>query len=299
MAYDLTGNQSYLDASRVWSGRMIGYQEKMTPKAAYYMNYGRKPGQQQGNWYVADSSSIAMGLLATAVRCTGPEKKRFLNSVQAFARLVRENYVGPQGGICNGHWSRFDGQWWCASGIYASLAFLLYDETGDKRYLNVAEGAVGWLNQLDPEKAQPYPLSEMGPTLPMYVLEAYSAGAAHLLANPTLRRPSLKTIGWYKSWMATQQARPPLERQWPPNVRWGMKFGGLPFHQYVYSRALPGCSDLVDLGDAEMQGLEALVFTKAPELTQLPVFMMMSYAERLSPGALYRSSKSKLAPSGQ
>jgi hypothetical protein len=37
------------------------------------------------------------------------------------------------------------------------------------------------------------------------------------------------------------------------------------------------------------------VFPAKPVLTQLPVFMMMSYAERLSPGTMYRASKHKLS----
>ncbi|MCX7429247.1 MAG: hypothetical protein NTW96_26925 [Planctomycetia bacterium] len=65
---------------------MIEYQEKMVPKGAYYMQYGRKPGEDQGNWYVADCSSIAMGVLATAVRSKEPaERQRYLTSVVSAA----------------------------------------------------------------------------------------------------------------------------------------------------------------------------------------------------------------------
>ena len=65
---------------------------------------------------------------------------------------------------------------------YRSFAFLLYDETGDERYLKVALGALDWLNQLNliqDETIQYYPLSKLGPTKPMYVLEDYSAGWPH------------------------------------------------------------------------------------------------------------------------
>src|SRR5664279_3837036 len=135
VAYDMTGKKEYLNACRAWSERMVGFQEKMLPHGAYYMNYGRKPGDAKGGWYVADSSSIGMGVLATAVRCEGAERKRFLNSAKSFAALVLGNYIGPGGGICNGLWPKFDGEWWCSSGTFASLAFLLYEETGEKRYL--------------------------------------------------------------------------------------------------------------------------------------------------------------------
>lgn len=290
VAHDLTGKREYLDACRAWSERMVGFQEKMLPHGAYYMNYGRKPGQSTNGWYIADSSSIGMGVLATAVRCKGAEKERFLNSAKSFAALVMDNYIGPGGGIRNGLWPKFDGEWWCSSGTFASLAFLLYDETGDKRYLKAAVGAVDWLNKLDADKDPHYPLSEMGPTYPMYVLEAYSAGSSHLEPGTGFRGSALAKIAWYLDWTAKQQSRPPREREWPANVRWGMKFGGLPFHQYVQSRWLPDAK-LVAAADREMDSLADIVFTSHPELTQLPVFMMMSYAERLSPTAIYRSTR--------
>jgi len=207
---------------------MITHQEQMLPHGAYYMNYGRKPGQSTNAWYVADSSSIAMGVLATAARCDGVEQQRFRNSAKAFAALVMDNYLGPAGGIRNGLWPKFDGEWWCSSGIFASLAFLLYDETGEERYLKTALGAVDWLNALDAAKDKTYPLSEMGPTYPMYVLEAYSAGIAHLKEGTERRKAALVKIGWYLNWIAAQQSKPPRERPWPADVRWGMKFGGCP-----------------------------------------------------------------------
>ena len=291
VAYDMTGKQEYLDACRAWSERMLKFQSEMTPRGAYYMNYGRKPGQTTNAWYVADSSSIAMGILATAVRCEGAEKQRLLDSVKAFAKLVLDNYIGPGAGIRNGLWPKFAGEWWCSSGIFGSLAFLLYDETGDRRYLTAGLGAVDWLNRLDPELDKNYPLSEMGPTYPMYVLEAYSAGISHLKVGSERRKGALARIAWYIDWTAKQQSKPPREREWPADVRWGMKFGGLPFHQYVQSKVLPESLTLVAAGDAEMGSLAPLVFTDPPTLTQLPEFMMMSYAERLSPGTVYRSSK--------
>jgi hypothetical protein len=295
VAYDLTGRKEYLDACRVWSERMVAFQEKMVPRGAYYMNYNRKPGEEKGGWYVADSSSIAMGVLATSVRCEGAEKQRFLNSAKSFAALVMDKYIGSSGGIRNGLWPKFDGEWWCSSGIFGSLAFLLYDETGDERYLNAALCAVDWLNNLDPEKDKQYPLSEMGPTYPMYVLEAYSAGFAHLKAGSDRRKAALTRIAWYLDWTAKQQSTPPRERKWPADARWGMKFGGLPFHQYVHSRSLPDSQKLSVAADREVDSLAGIVFTKQPELTQLPMFLMMSYAERLSPGTIYSSSNPKPA----
>lgn len=43
-------------------------------------------------------------------------------------------------------------------------------------------------------------------------------------------------------------------------------------------------------GDAEIQRFVPIVFNGEPlKPTQLPMFMLMSYAERLDPGAIYRA----------
>jgi len=44
-----------------------------------------------------------------------------------------------------------------------------------------------------------------------------------------------------------------------------MKFGGLPFHQYVYSRALPDGHQNFAAIDGEMEMLAGIVFAKQPE----------------------------------
>ena len=259
------------------------------------MNYNRKPGEDTGSWYVADSSSIAMGLLATAVRCDGAQRQRYLDSVKSFAQLVMDSYVGKAGGIRNGFWPQYDGEWWCSSGIFGSLAFLLYDETGDKQYLKTALGTLRWLNALDLTADQPYPLREMGPTMPMYVLEAYSAGLPHLKPGSPMHTDALAKISWALDWMARNQGNPEAEKRWSLE-KWGMKFGGLPFHMYVYSRCLPNGREISEAADRQMRHLAAVLPGKKPELSQLAAFMMMSYAERLSPGTLYRTSRIAAGP---
>ena len=94
VAYDMTGKKAYLDACTHWADQILAFQERMTPKGAYYIGYERLPGAKTGMWTVADSGSIGMGVLATAIRTQDPEKKaRYLNSVRSFARLVIDNYV--------------------------------------------------------------------------------------------------------------------------------------------------------------------------------------------------------------
>jgi hypothetical protein len=256
------------------------------------MHYNRKPGETNGDWYAADSSSIGMAVLATAVRCQGAEQQRFIDSAKNFAELVINNYVKPSGGISDGLWSKSDKEWWCSSGIGASFMFNLYAVTHDEKYLKTALGAVDWLNGWDLTKDQPFPLSQQGSAMIFYVLECYSAGWPYISKDAERAKAAQTKVDWLFDWIAGQEAIPALDRKWPVNVGWGMKFGGLPFHQYIFSHYLPDDGKLTAAGDKEIHQLAGYVFfNDDPKPTQLPFFMLMSYAERLNPGAIYRSSR--------
>ncbi len=292
VAYDMTDNTNYLDACRHWSLRMVRYQDQMTPHGAYYMHYNRKPGQTTNDWYAADSSSIGMAVLATAVRCHGPEQKLFLKSAKTFANLVIKNYVKPSGGVSDGLWHQSSDAWWCSSGLFGSFLFNLYANTGDKHYLKTALGVTDWLNHWDLAKDQPFPLSQQGPAMIMYVMENYSAGWPYIAKDDDRKEDAQAKVSWCFDWIKEQQQKAPADRQWPPTVGWGMKFGGLPFHQYVFSRYFSD-DQYVTAGDTEIQRLApiALADNDPSHLTQLPFFLLMSYAERLDPGDIYRSMK--------
>jgi hypothetical protein len=289
VAYDLTGEQKYLNACKAWSQRMVEYQKHMTPRGAYYMHYNRKPGETTNDWYAADSSSIGMAILATSVRCEGAEKKHFVDSAKHFAELVLKNCVKPSGGVTDGKWSQSSDAWWCSSALFGSFLFNLYAVTGDKHYLGAALNITDWLNQWDLTKEQPFPLAQQGPAMIFYVMENYSAGWPYIAKDPAINRAALAKANWCLDWIATQQGKSPADRPWPTTKGWGMKFGGLPFHQYAFARYLPGEEKLAAAGDAELQRLASIVFAGNPEFTQLSVFLMMSYAERLDPGAIYRA----------
>lgn len=289
VGYDMNGNQKYLDACRDWSDRMVGYQEHMAPHGAYYMHYNRKPGETTNDWYSADSSSIGMAILATSVRCKGAEQKRLVDSTKQFADLVIKTYVKPSGGVSDGLWSRSSEAWWCSSGLFGSFLFNLYAVTGDKQYLQTALGATDWLDKWDLTKDQPFPLAQQGPAMIFYVMENYSAGWPYIEKDAAIQQAALAKANWCLDWITTQQAKSPDDRQWPVTKGWGLKFGGLPFHEYVFSQYLPDGKNLAATGDAELQRLAAIVFAKKPEFNQLSAFIMMSYAERLDPGAIYRA----------
>jgi len=292
-AYDMTGNQKYLDSCCAWAEEMIGYQKRMIPANAYYMNYGRKPGEKKGYWFAADCSSIGMGVLATAVRCDGAERSRLLDSVERFVSLVLKNYSRPSGGITDGLWTDYNGTWWCSSALFGSLCFNLYASTGNQRYLKAGLKVVDWMNEQDLEKVQPLPLSHQGPSLPMYVLETYSAGWPYLSKDSARKEAALAQISWCLKWTAEQQELPFSERKWKLTDWWGAKYGGLPFHQYIFSKYIPSDRTLATAGDEEMQRLAGSMTANKAETAQLAMFMMMSYAERLNPGAIYRAIQPK------
>lgn len=293
VAYDLTGERKYLDVCRKWSDLMLEYQRGMTPKGGYWMHYGRKPGETKGEWYVADCASIAAGVLATAARCPNPaDRRRYMDSVTAYAKLVMDNFIRPSGGITDGFWSQFDGEWWCSTGIFGSLAFLLYGETGNKDYFKVGLSALDWLNRMDFQRAEHLGFKEAAPAVVMYVFEAFSAGMPYLDLQSALGKASVAHIAGALMWMRENQCGRVAKCPWDYASQWGCKMGGLPFHQYVYSRYLPDGATIASAADRELEYVGSRVFAAdEPKLTQLVCFAMMSYAEKLSPGAIYRKAK--------
>lgn len=300
VAYDLTGKQEYFDACKLWSDRMIDFQEQMIPEGAYYMLYGRKPGETEGNWFSADCSSIALGVLATSARCNDPkERDRLLNSVESFSHLVSNNFVKKSGGVSDGYWPASDDEWWCSTGIYGSLAFQLYKETGDEFYLKLGLGTIDWINQIDfLTVATHFPGTEIVPVVMMYCLEAYSTAFPFLDKDSDRYRLAMNQWNNAFTWMKENQ-----HGQFPVDYvhQWGSKMGGLPFHMYRYANFVSGNESLVQLGDKELGYCMKIIENPnlssrigEPEfyeqLDQLAIFTMFSYAQRVSPGTIYRTS---------
>src|ERR1700744_306894 len=196
VAYDMTGNQKFLEACRTWSTRMIKYQTQMSPPGAYYMHYNRQPGETNGDWYSADSSSIGMALLATSVRCQGAERKQLLDSTEQFASLVISNYVQSDGGISVGLWHESKDSWWCSSALFGSFLFNLYANTGNQSYLKTALNTTDWLSRLDLTKDQPFPLSQQGPAMIFYVMENYCAGWPYIEKDHAITPAARAKVDW-------------------------------------------------------------------------------------------------------
>jgi len=292
----MTGEQKYLDACRRWSNQIIEYQDRMIPAGAYYMNHSRAPGEDKGQWNVADSGSIAMGVLATAIRCDDPtEKAKYLESVKAFARLVMENYVGPEGGISNGLWPAYDGQWWCSTATFGTMAFVLYEETGEKKYLEVAKGALEWMTHQDFREARPITFQQRPSGIIFYCFELYATGLRYLKPGSRQYERAIGQIDLALDWMAQNQKT--RGANVPGYLVKNVDMAGLPYLMYAFARQLPQHRGLIGPADSELRYIgDLLLRDGTPNVSRLMVWEvmtwgMMSYAERLSPGAMHRSSK--------
>lgn len=296
VAYDLTGKKEYLDTSKRWCDRMIEYQKGMIPEGAYYMQYGRKPGEKEGNWFSADSSSIALAVLATAVRCDEPsEKAKYLDSVKAFFRMVAEKFVRPSGGVTDGYWPKSDKEWWCSTGIFGSLAFVLYNETGDESCRKIGLGAIDWLNRQDwLTVAIHYPPEKIKPTVMLYCLEAYSPGMPHVERGSERWRGAMAqwdvAIRWMKENFGGRGGASYSDQWWS-------KTAALPFHLYVHAGYVGGRDgeSLRKMADEELDYVTDDLKTAPPtkHRDQVAAFLLMSYAERVAPGKIYRTSKER------
>ena len=298
VAYDMTKKQEYLDACKLWSDRMIAFQSGMDPKGAYFMQYGRKPGEHEGSWFVADCASIALGVLATGVRCTDPvEKAKYLSSVKSYAQLVIDNYVRPSGGVTDGLWKESDEEWWCSTGIFGSLAFHLYTETGDKSYLKFGLGAIDWLNKQDLETVAVHFPPDITPTVMFYCMEGYSASLPYLTPGTERYEKAMVQIDKTFRWSIQRQlGRGKIDYA----TQWGSKFAGMPFHMYVYADHVPGNEALVQAADKELAYVAGILqqTPASQQRDQLALFLMMCYAEKVSPGSIDRGSKGPVGEQG-
>ncbi len=316
VAYDMTGKKAYLDACMHWADQIVAFQERMTPKGAYYIGYERLPGAKTGIWTVADSGSIGMGVLATAVRTTDPEKKaRYLNSIRSFARLVIDSYVRPGGGITDGIYPSWEKEMWCAVEIFGSLMFLAYDETKDPKYLKVALGALDWMNRHDIRKPDHGYIWPMYSGVAFYTGEFYAVALKHLPPGDPRRKACAPQIAGLLAWLKINQRGQGAKIGGAlGNVDYleGTHMAGVPYVQLIFAQELPEYRDQAAIAAKEMAifcGLIEATWAKDPRPVaerskesirvvnwELTTFAMMSYAEKLYPGVLFRASHDRLPP---
>jgi hypothetical protein len=304
VGYDLTGKRAYLEACKRWSDQMLGFQAGMIPKGAYYMNHQRAPGQDQGQWNVADSGSIGLGVLATATRCKDPaDKARYLASVKAFAQLVMDNYVGPEGGISNGLWPQYAGQWWCSSATFGTFALVLYEETGEEKYRQVGLGAFKWLLGQDFRELKPITFEQRPSGTIFYCFELYLAGLKYLPRDGEQYQRALRQIDLALDWMAKNQKS--RGAQVPDYTERNVDLAGLPYLMYGFAGQVPRLRAIAPSADGELDYIGKLLLAHGdPNVSRLMVWEvmtwgMLSHAERLAPGALLRGSHTAPLKSGR
>lgn len=302
VAYDLTGRKRYLDACRTWTERIIRHQDRMNPPGAYYMNYHRKPGESEGQWFSADSGSIAMGVLATAVRTPDPqERSRYLDSGKAYVELVMEQFVRDSGGVTDGYWDKSDEEWWCSTALFSSAAFQLYNLTGEDSYKLAALNGVDWLLNFDYGDTILYDFADGAPTTIFYVLEAYSSALPYLYPSTVRQKRVFDRLSQTVEWIVDSQT---AKGTWDYNPdNWGVKLGGLPCHLLIYLKhvtdgpaldraCMSPAGKIVTFEDLVSRSTDrALEFFSNGKVdkifTQQDAFTMMSYAELLCPDELY------------
>jgi hypothetical protein len=301
VGYDMTGKRAYLDACTHWADRIIEYQKAMIPPGAYYMNHSRKPGEDKGQWNLADSGSIGMGVLATAVRCPDSIRKAaYLRSVKAFARLVMDKYVKPGGGISNGLWPEYAGPWWCSSATFGTLAFMLYDDTGDEDYLKVANGALKWMLHQDFRSFRPITFEQRPSGTIFYVFEFYLAGLRQLPPESTNYQTILSQFDLALDWMSRNQKTRGADI--PDYTERNVDLAGLPYLMYGFAAAEPRFQAAMGPADRELDYIGKLLLERGePNISRLMVWEVMTWgmlsrAERLRPGALMRTARAPEKP---
>ena len=305
--FDLTGNPRYLDAGRQWSGRMLAFQQAMKPSGAYYMNYGREPGSDNGDWYVADCASMALGIISTAVRCRDDERARYLNSVTHFCDLVCERFVRDSGGITVGYWEPLKDEYWCATAVVAAMLLRLHDATGNDDHKAVAFNAVDWLAGYDLSQATTPDFASGAPSVLFYMLEALSTALPCLDQDSERGRAVKERLSEIIVWMIENQNQ---AGTWDYHSWWGTKLGGFPLHMLIYDHLvgqprhcdcqyLVGDGNRIGFTERLKQAIDKAMThlagapTASTQFSHDAVFGMGSLAEYLAPGAFYRGHDNK------
>ena len=211
VAYDMTGEKKYLDACTRWADCVVACQQRMVPKGAYFPNYdyGRQPGQEKGGWYVADSGSIGMGVLAVAVRTRDAQRQRYLDSVPLL-RPAGHRQLRPQE---RRHYRLACGRIPTSGGARrpsSGADVPAHDETNDPEYLKVALGAADWLNRHDFHKEEKPAFEALNPCMVFYCFEFYATALPHLKpGSPRSRRPRPTSPKCFNGWPRTRKAAAP------------------------------------------------------------------------------------------
>jgi hypothetical protein len=276
-AYRVTRNPAYLAAAQAWANRILADQARMIPRGAYYMNYSylRQPGETQGDWYVADSGSIAQAVLCAAQFSNSSDRARYLASAQQFFFLVEGAYTNPDGGTSDGIRGDYRASWWASTAIFGAFAFAMYKETGLPVYLERGLKSFDWLSTTGPMNFVHPSFAEGAPGIILYTGEFY-VEAWPYVRGTARETAALKQLQFVFDWMAgNQKSRNPNS---PIDYA---------AHGKTYMAGLPYLSYTMQVGgaDAELNYLRALMASKTdlsnPDVWALTTWLAWSESARL------------------
>jgi hypothetical protein len=128
-----------------------------------------------------------------------------------------------------------------------------------------------------------------------YCFELYVTGLRYLKPGSQQYERAIRQIDLALDWMAKNQKT--RGANVPDYVVRNVDMAGLPYLMYTFARQLPQHRGLNELADCELRYIgDLLLRDGTPNVSRLMVWEvmtwgMMSYAERLRPGAMHRSSK--------
>ena len=262
VACDLTGDVKYLHPPMVGPGATAVADDA---RGRLLMNPGRNPGETKGDWFVADGSSTALGVLATAVRVPElAENQHYLDSVRSSPGWSSTTTSVPTAASATGSvpvrrrvvvlhrnlrvggalpvqrdGARVLSRRRSAGGRLAEPAGFAQGAAGDLQVRCAGRDPVLFRGVFD------------GPALP-------GGGQARPLYGGNAEIPR------GPGWMARNQEGRGGKPAWGYESWRGAKFGGLPFHMYVYARNVPGNDEVADAADQELRYITQLLARQNP-----------------------------------
>jgi hypothetical protein len=205
-AYTRTHNPKYLNMSKAWVEKIISYQQQMKPAGAYFPNYSftRQPGQTEGDWYVADSSTVAQAVVRVAALARPQDRARYIASAEAFFNLVEDNYTNPDGGVSDGIWGNFTDSWWSSTANFGAFSIVMYEHTGQQKYLDRGLKAFDYLSTQGIENFAYPSFEQEAPAIVFYVGEFYVRALPHVRGTPR-ESVTIQQLQFFMNWLASNQ----------------------------------------------------------------------------------------------
>jgi hypothetical protein len=175
------------------------------------------------------------------------------------------------------------------------MLFRLYDETGNERYLKAAMGAMTWLLRQDFRELKPITFDQRPSGTVYYCFELYASGLKHLAPESKEYQSLLRQLDAAFAWMARNQKT--RGAAVPPYLEKNVDMAGLPSLMYSFAHQLPQYRNQIAPADSELLYVGDLLLARGePNVSRLMTWEvmtwgMLSYAERLAPGGMARTSR--------